>query len=81
MNFNRPNMSAEFSVYQFFLDDSYEKVAEFVEDEKAVKIAVGLTQSVGARIGTTKRVIITDGGDCTCFEWKHGEGVVFPKPA
>jgi len=25
-----------------------------------------------------KRVIITDGGDCINFEWKKGEGIVFP---
>jgi hypothetical protein len=23
------------------------------------------------------RIIITDDGDCTCFEWKAGEGVTF----
>jgi hypothetical protein len=34
--------------------------------------------SVGARMGFTKRVTITDMGDCVCFEWKQGEGITFP---
>jgi hypothetical protein len=29
-------------------------------------------------MGITERVIITDGGDSTVFEWKKDEGVVFP---
>ena len=71
-------MTNEFSVVQFFVDDSYEYVRRFVSAEEAVKASKHYTSSVGARLGTTKRVIITDGGDCTCFEWKFGEGVVFP---
>jgi hypothetical protein len=34
--------------------------------------------SVGAKMGTTNRVIITDSGDCTNAEWVFGEGLVFP---
>ena len=70
----------EFSVYQFFEDDSYEAVLRFVGAETAVKRAHALTRSVGGRIGTTRRVIITDGGDSINFEWKFGEGVTFPIP-
>lgn len=72
-------MSAtEFSVCQFFADDSYEYVRRFVPAEEAVSVAKHYTQSVGAQIGSTRRVIITDGGDHTVFEWKYGEGVTFP---
>lgn len=70
----------EFSVYQFFPNGSYEASARFVDAETAVKRAKALTETVGARLGTTVKVIITDGGDCTNFEWKFGEGVVYPKP-
>lgn len=73
-------MKGEFSVYQFFPDDSSEAVLRFVDVETAVKMARQLSENVGGKVGTTKRIIITDGGDCTCFEWKHGEGVTFPKP-
>lgn len=67
----------EFSVCQFFEDGSYEYVRRYVDAEEAVKAAHHYCISVGAQIGITKRVIITDGGDCINFEWKHGEGVTF----
>jgi hypothetical protein len=72
-------MSEEFSVFQFFPDDSYERVLSFVGPAHAVRTAKQLTETVGARIGTTRKVIITDGGDDTVFEWKFGEGVTYPK--
>ncbi len=52
----------------------------FVGAEEAVMAAKHYTTSVGARLGLTQRVIITDGGDFTCFEWKYGEGVTYPPP-
>lgn len=73
-------MSAgEFSVYQYFQDDSYEKAASAIDLESAVKLARRLAASVGGRIGTTRRIIITDSGDCTVFEWLFDEGVTFPE--
>jgi len=42
---------------------------------KAVKHYIN---SVGARMGMVKRVIVTDGGDMTNFHWEYGKGVVFP---
>ena len=68
----------EFSVYQFFEDDSYECVRKFVSAEEAMKAARHYTNNVAVRMGVTKRVIITDGGDSTCFEWINGKGVTFP---
>jgi hypothetical protein len=68
----------EFSVCQFFPDGSYEYDVRFVPVEKAVERAVSLIRSVGGRIGTTARVIVTDGGDCIALEWIHGKGIVFP---
>jgi hypothetical protein len=29
-------------------------------------------------LGITKRVQITDGGDSTVFDWRNGEGIVWP---
>jgi hypothetical protein len=68
----------EFSVSQFFPDGSYEYVCRWVAAEAAFDTFKRLTQSVGARLGTTVRVIITDGGDCTNAEWKFGEGLTYP---
>jgi hypothetical protein len=73
-------VTGEFSVYQFFRDEMSERVLQFVDPKTAVECAKRLTESVGGRLGTTRRVIITDGGDYTVFEWKHGEGVTFPSP-
>lgn len=68
-------------MYAFFPDDSYEAVQRFVDAETAVKTAHRLSEGVGAKSGFTRRIIITDGGDHTVFEWKHGEGVTFPTRA
>lgn len=67
----------EFSVYQEFEDGTQECVRTLVDAETAVKAAHHYCHSVGAQIGTTRRVIIVDSGDCTNFEWKFGEGVTF----
>jgi hypothetical protein len=71
----------EFSVCQFFEDGSYEYIIRFTDAKVAMNKAVDYTTNVAAKVGITKRVIITDGGDCICFEWKHGEGVTFPQEA
>lgn len=69
----------QFNVWQFFVDGSYEAVCRSVSAEEAAKVFANYTMSVGAQIGTTVRVIITDSGDCTCGEWVFGQGLTFPK--
>ena len=71
-------MSGEFSVCQFFPDDSYEYVRRYVSAEEAVKAFGHYTNNVASKIGVTKRVIITDGGDCVTLEWQQGKGITFP---
>lgn len=70
----------EFSVWQFFADGDQEQVLRFVSAERAVSQAKSLADSLGGQLGTTQRIIITDGEDFTCFEWQHGSGVLFPPP-
>ena len=67
-----------FRVHQFFPHDMHEKVTDWVDVETAIKTAHQLTQSVGARIGTTLRVIIIDMMDTTVFEWTHSDGLIWP---
>jgi len=67
----------EFSVYQFFEDESWERVREWVDAEEAVKAAHHYCNSVAAKLGITKRVIITDEGDFTTFEWQYGKGIIY----
>lgn len=71
-------MSNEFSVVQFFEDGTYEYVRRFVSAEEATEAAGHYMRSVAVRMGLVKRVIITDGGDCCCFEWVNGVGITFP---
>ena len=49
-----------------------------VDEQSAAEAFHHYTRSAGALIGFTVRVIITDGGDDTCAEWIHGEGITFP---
>jgi len=73
-------MEGEFSVCQFFPNGQYEYVRRWVTAEEAFKAFQHYISSVGARAGTTVRVIITDGGDCTNAEWVRGKGITFPLP-
>ena len=68
----------EFSVCQFFADNTHEYVRQHVSAEEAVVATKHYIESIGAKLGTTKRVIITDNGDCCAFEWQFGKGVTFP---
>lgn len=71
-------MADLFSVVQFFQDDTWEYVLQDVEAATAVDRAKTCTVQPAALIGVVRRVIITDSGDFTNFEWKFGEGVVYP---
>lgn len=73
--------SERFSAYQFFPDGSYEQVRRGVDFEEIQRAALHYSTCVGARIGTTVRVIVTDDGDSIVWEWIFGKGVVFPPPA
>lgn len=74
-------MTGEFSVAQFFSDGSYEYVRRFVTAGEAVMTARDYTRSVGAQMGIVAKVIVTDGGDDTVFQWEHGQGVTWPPEA
>lgn len=67
-----------FSVCQFFPDGKHEYVRRHVSAPEAMEAFKHYTTSVGARLGTTTRVIITDSGDSINAEWVHGQGIIFP---
>lgn len=69
----------KYSVYQFFQNGDYENVREHVPLEDAMRAALHYSTSVGAKIGTTVRVIVTDTGDSCVYEWGYGKGLVFPE--
>jgi hypothetical protein len=73
-------MGELFSVCQFFADGSHEYVRRCVPAADAFAAFRRYSSSIGAQIGTTQRVIITDSGDCINAEWKFGEGLTYPTP-
>ncbi len=78
MDTTPPSAGGPFSVYQFFSDGTHECVRPNVGAVEAVETAKHYCSCVGAQVGSTCRVIITDIEDCCVFEWKRGEGVTFP---
>lgn len=68
-----------FNVVQEFIDGSYEYVRRNVPAQEAVEAAKHYCTSVAAQQGFTRRVIITDDGDCCNFEWKFGIGITYPR--
>ena len=74
-------MAGEFSLYWYGIDGVQIEELRFVSAERAVKQAFALIHPSRPiqRIGWMTRLIITDGGDCTTFEWIKGKGIVFPK--
>jgi hypothetical protein len=68
----------EFSVYWWDPVGNFHDEIRWATAEQAVEVARSLTARPAAQIGVIRRVIITDGGDFTVFEWKFGEGVTFP---
>jgi hypothetical protein len=72
--------TGEFSVRQFFRHGDPEDALQQVDAPTAVYRAKMLIDSVGGQIGNTVRVVIIDGGDCIVFDWRFGDGIIFPPP-
>lgn len=71
-------MTELFSVALFFPDGSYVYEARELEAETAVRLAKRCTERPAALAGMIRRIIITDGDDCTTFEWIFNRGITFP---
>jgi len=67
-----------FNTVQFFPDGSHEYIARAVPIAQAMEKACSFIKRPAAMIGLIQRVIVTDMGDCTCFEWTFGKGITFP---
>jgi hypothetical protein len=67
-----------FSVVWFDAEGYWTKEAQDLGPRDAVLLARALSIGPAAREGSINRIIITDWGDRTVFEWKDGE-VTFPK--
>jgi hypothetical protein len=71
-------MENEFSVWLFFPDESHWAEVRWVDVGTAVVTAKAVTLRPAAKTGLIWRVIITDRGDFTVFEWQYSKGVTFP---
>jgi hypothetical protein len=71
---NRP----EFSVAVFADDGRYYYVKRFVHGADAVLTFIDYAHHAHTSCKHMVRVIITDGGDFTCAEWKRGKGFTYP---
>lgn len=70
----------EFSVWWWDPEGNYNREADHVDAETAVNTVRSLLNRKPAMmLGVFKRIIITDGGDFTVYEWKHGEGQTYPE--
>lgn len=71
-------MGELFQVYHYFSETEYVKEGEPLPAKEAMELAISFTTRPTAVLGMTKRVIVVDLLDRTCFDWRHGQGVVFP---
>lgn len=70
---------AGFIVYTFFVGGEWQRAcAEPLDDIAAVRLATTLVGTLGAKIGSTCRIIITDLEGYVVWEWRYGDGLVFP---
>jgi hypothetical protein len=74
----RDSMSEEYSVALYFPSGDYIYERRGLSDEAAVNLAKECSERPAAKIGLIERIIITDDGDDTVFEWQYGRGVTFP---
>jgi hypothetical protein len=71
-------MSEElFTVWLISSDDWPVKAVEGLPAKLAVAYAHWMTQTQEARDDEIQRIIISDEGNHTVFEWKFGEGLTF----
>jgi hypothetical protein len=73
-------MGEQFSVRLYYDNGEQKTLRRFVSAQEAYRAFQYYTKSLGARLGSTVRVIIIDGDDCMVREWKVEQGVTFPPP-
>jgi hypothetical protein len=71
---------ADFSVVAFFDDGTHHYVERWLGRREALMLAWHCFRRQEGKSGPINRIIITDGGDFTVFEWKRSHGITFPPP-
>jgi hypothetical protein len=67
----------EFSVWWWDANGEAHAELRGFDAKSAAERAASLAHGPAALFGMIERIIITDGGDFTNFEWKKGLGVTF----
>jgi hypothetical protein len=68
-------MTGEFSVAEFYDNDTHAYVGRWIDAKDAVYLAKHCIRRLHDNV---VRIIITDGGDDCVFEWQRGKGITFP---
>jgi hypothetical protein len=68
----------EFSVVEFYDDGVHSYVERDLPAKQAVELARYCVVGASDENSIVKRIIITDGGDYTVFQWERGTGITFP---
>jgi P2-related tail formation protein len=69
----------EFSVFWWDPDGNCHAERRYIGALAATELAHSLVLRPAASLGIIRRIIITDGGDFTVFEWIRGQGVTWPE--
>jgi hypothetical protein len=70
--------TGSFSVWIFFTDGTHFSEWRNLSGRTAVLKAKELSKRPVVQSGMVERIIITDSGDCTAFEYRPGVGVTYP---
>ena len=69
----------QYSVFVFLPDGHFpiERYTSLKRAMRVARVAIGAGLIIDG-VARAERVIVTDGGDHTVFEWKRDEGVTWP---
>lgn len=70
-------METKYNVCQFASDGKYNYLCRGKPLDIAAEVFSKATDSSGARIGLTTRIILTDSSDNITTEWLYGRGITF----
>jgi hypothetical protein len=72
----------EFSLYWYDPNgNQHEEIRFDYIDNVMGRVKTLIRNPINKALGTVRKIIVTDGGDCCCFHWEHDKGVVFPTEA
>jgi hypothetical protein len=68
----------EFNVFWWDPAGNCHVEQQWLDAESAVRLVERMLRRPAAHFGIFKKIMITEGHDYACFEWKHGKGITYP---